>query len=86
MICLSHLLHCRAMQLRQIVAHNLRAARVRRQMSQQALAAKAGISVSYVSMLERAQRSPPIEMLEVLADALGVAPMVLLDGRHRQLQ
>ena len=74
------------MPLRQIVAHNLHAARVRRRLSQQALAAKAGVSLSYISMLERGQRSPPLETLEVLADALGVAPVVLLDERHRRLQ
>jgi transcriptional regulator with XRE-family HTH domain len=47
-------------------------------MSQKALADRVGISVSYVSMLERGQRSPPLETIEKMAKALGVAPAALL--------
>jgi transcriptional regulator with XRE-family HTH domain len=59
-------------------AANLKHERLRRKLSQEALAAKAKISVSYVSMLERAQRSPPLDTLEVLAKALSVSPTSLL--------
>jgi transcriptional regulator with XRE-family HTH domain len=45
-----------------------------RELSQQEVAQKAKISVSYVSMLERGERSPP---LETLAKALGVPPVDL---------
>jgi transcriptional regulator with XRE-family HTH domain len=40
--------------------------------TQEALAEAAGISVSYVSMIEHAQRLPHIETLAVLAKALGI--------------
>lgn len=66
------------MPLAQIVARNLRETRKHRHVSQEALAAKAALSVSYVSMLERGQRMPPLETLEVLAKALGVPPLEML--------
>jgi transcriptional regulator with XRE-family HTH domain len=51
---------------------------MRRKLSQEALAHKASLSVSYISMLERGQRTPPLETLEVLAKALAVNPLNLL--------
>jgi transcriptional regulator with XRE-family HTH domain len=57
---------------------NLRSERMRRKLSQEALAHKAGLSVSYISMLERGQRTPPLETLEQLAKALSVNPLNLL--------
>ena len=59
-------------------AVNLKAERLRRKMSQETLAGKARLSVSYVSMLERGQRTPPLETLESLAKALSVSPLALL--------
>jgi len=64
--------------LQQIVAENLHALRLRQSLSQEALAKKCGISVSYVSMLERGERTPPLETLEALAKGLAVSPLVLL--------
>ncbi len=66
------------MTLSNIVAQNLRAVRAQQKMSQEAVAKKARVSVSYVSMLERGQRTPPLETLEMLAKALDVSPMYLL--------
>ena len=57
---------------------NLKAQRLKKKLSQEALASKAGISVSYVSMLERAERTPPLDTLESLASALGVSAVSLL--------
>lgn len=57
---------------------NLKAERTRRKLSQEALAHKAGLSVSYISMLERGQRTPPLETLELLAKALAINPLNLL--------
>ena len=71
------------MPLSKLVAQNLRAARCRSRLSQEALAAKAGISVSYVSMLERHQRTPPLETIELLAHALGVQPLSLFESARR---
>jgi transcriptional regulator with XRE-family HTH domain len=62
-------------------AANVRRFRAKKKLSQKALADKIGISVSYVSMLERGQRSPPLETIEKLAKALGVPPGTLLGGR-----
>ena len=59
-------------------ANNLKNERLRRRLSQEALAGKARLSVSYISMLERGQRSPPLETLESLARALAVSPTQLL--------
>ena len=72
-------LQTRAMTLADIVAQNLFATRSRRKLSQQAVAEKSNLSVSYISMLERGARTPPLETLEVLAKALGVKPLDLLE-------
>ena len=66
-----------AMALTRIVAENLLAARKQGSISQRAVAKKARVSVSYISMLERGERTPPLETLEVLAKALGVRPLDL---------
>jgi transcriptional regulator with XRE-family HTH domain len=62
-------------------AGNVRKLRSKKKLSQKVLADKVGISVSYVSMLERGQRSPPLDMLEKVAKALGVSPISLLGGK-----
>ncbi len=62
-------------------AGNVRKLRGKKKLSQKTLADKIGISVSYVSMLERGQRSPPLDMLEKVAKALGVTPNSLLGGK-----
>jgi transcriptional regulator with XRE-family HTH domain len=68
------------MSLAELVAQNLRAARAKRQLSQQELAMKAGLSVSYISMLERSERTPPLETLETIAKALRVPPLDLFQA------
>ncbi len=62
-------------------AGNVRRLRSKTKLSPKALADKVGISVSYVSMLERGQRSPPLETIEKMAKALGTTPAALLGGR-----
>jgi len=62
-------------------AGNVRKLRSKKKLSQKTLADKIGISVSYVSMLERGQRSPPLDMLEKVAKAMGVTPISLLGGK-----
>jgi transcriptional regulator with XRE-family HTH domain len=59
-------------------AENVHRLRLKNKLSQKDLAKRVGISVSYVSMLERGHRSPPLETIEKLAKALGVAPTKLL--------
>lgn len=57
---------------------NIRSLRLKKEMSQDALAAKAGVTVSYVSMLERGLRCPPLPTVEAIAKGLGVPPLSLL--------
>jgi transcriptional regulator with XRE-family HTH domain len=73
--------HTVAMDLLTRFAGNVKRLRSRKNLSQKALADKVGISVSYVSMLERGQRSPPLETIEKMAKALGVTPAALLGGK-----
>ena len=46
--------------------------------SQGELSRRAGISVSYISMLERGRRSPPLPTIERVAKALKVSPLAML--------
>lgn len=64
--------------LTHIVASNLLELRVARHHTQEELAQKADLSVSYISMLERECRFPPLPTLEKLAAALHVDPHMLL--------
>jgi ribosome-binding protein aMBF1 (putative translation factor) len=53
-------------------ADNLRRYRERMDLSQAALGARAGITVSHVSMLERGTRNPSFGVIEHIAAALNV--------------
>jgi len=66
------------MSLRRNVAENLRTTRLRKKLSQEEVAGRSCLSVSYVSMLERGMRVPPLDTLEALAKALDVHPVELL--------
>ena len=59
------------MNVRRLVAWNLRRIRVSRALSQEALAADADVDRAYVGRLERALENPTVTLLERLADALG---------------
>jgi transcriptional regulator with XRE-family HTH domain len=61
-----------------LVAWNLRRLRVKRVLSQEALAVDAGIDRSYVGRIERGIENPTVETLDRLAKALGVAAAELL--------
>jgi len=54
------------------LARRIRALRERRGLTQEDLAARCGISVSFASLLERGERSPSYETLVQVAAALGV--------------
>jgi transcriptional regulator with XRE-family HTH domain len=73
------------MSLRALVAASLRTQRLQRGFSQETLGRRCGLSVSYVSMLERGHRSPPLDTLEALSNALGVSPLRLLEERPQPL-
>ena len=72
------------MPLAKVVAQNMLGVRTRRKLSQQAVADKAGLSVSYISMLEREERTPPLDTLESLARALSVKPLDLLTQSRKR--
>ena len=59
-------------------AENVHRLRLKQKLSQKELARRVGISVSYVSMLERGHRSPPLETVEKLAKAFAVPPARLV--------
>jgi transcriptional regulator with XRE-family HTH domain len=61
-----------------LVAWNLRRLRVKRALSQEALAVDAGVDRSYVGRIERGIENPTVETLDKLAAALQVAAAELL--------
>jgi transcriptional regulator with XRE-family HTH domain len=58
----------------------LRAARERRNLSQERLARIADVHRTHVSALELGQREPSLTTLLILADRLGLEPGALLEG------
>ena len=58
------------MDVRVTVGGNLRRARLARGLSQEALAAEAGIAPSFLSQIENGKRSATITTLDVIAKAL----------------
>ena len=65
-------------EVRKTVAQNLKVLRHARRVSQEHLAAVAGIDRSYISDLENGKYGLSIDKLENLAEALGVAAWELL--------
>lgn len=60
------------MKATDLVAWNLRRLRVKRGVSQEALAVDAGVDRSYVGRIERGIENPTVETLDRLASALDV--------------
>ena len=56
----------------------LREARKSADLTQEKLAFKAGLDRTYISLMERGQRSPTLDVLLRLCDALGVLPSDLM--------
>jgi transcriptional regulator with XRE-family HTH domain len=59
------------------IGQAIQLARSKRKLSQAALAKRAGISVSYLSLLERGRRDPPLSTIQRIAAAL-VVPVEIL--------
>ena len=51
----------------------IRSLRVSEKISQEELAFKAGISTTYLGQIERAEKSPTVEMLEKISKALDIS-------------
>lgn len=66
------------MDVVQLLGANVRHHRKLKRLSQEELAARAGMERSYVSDLERGVRNPSVRALGRLAEALSVAPHELL--------
>jgi transcriptional regulator with XRE-family HTH domain len=56
---------------------SIKLCRTNRGLSQEDLAGRVGLSVSYISLIEQGKRDPPISTVGEIAEALGV-PMSLL--------
>jgi transcriptional regulator with XRE-family HTH domain len=67
------------MDLPKILGRNVRAARLQRGLSQEAVALEAEMKRGYVSDLERGTRNPGVKAIARLARALGVSPRDLLE-------
>ena len=66
------------MTIREVLALNLRMLRQDRGLSQESLAHRAGIDRTYVSSLERGRYAASIDVVDQLAQALGVEAADLL--------
>lgn len=72
------------MDIRQLFAANLRRIRYDKGISQENLAHDAGIDRAHISKLERAVVYAGLEIVEKLADKLGVAPVDLIKPLPRK--
>ncbi|MDR2952879.1 MAG: helix-turn-helix transcriptional regulator [Treponema sp.] len=61
-------------KIRQILADNMKVYRRKRGFSQVKLAEQANVSAQYIAMIEMCNKFPKPEMLERLAEALGIEP------------
>lgn len=71
------------MDLKEVMAINLRRIRHDKQMTQEELADRAGLSARYVGAIERANKSASVTVLGRIAEALGVEAAALIK-RPRQ--
>ena len=62
----------------------LRAKREKLGISQEGLAERAGVDRTYVSILERGLKSPTVETLERICDALGTLPERVIEEARRK--
>ncbi len=73
-----------AMVLRRALGERIAALRRMIKLTQEEFAERTGISVSYLSMIERAQRTPHIGTLARVAKELGVSVSQLFDGLEEE--
>ncbi len=67
------------MTLRRIVARNLKRLRQERGLTQEELADLAGLNRNYIGMIERQENAATVDTLEVLAKALQIDAVKLLE-------
>ena len=73
-----------AMDLKDAMAVNVRRARQARQMTQEELADRAGLSSRYLGSIERAEVSASVTVLGRLADALSIDAAELIQSPKRR--
>ena len=71
------------MDLKDVVAANLRQIRHDKDMTQEELADRVSLSSRYIGSIERGGSSPSVTVLGKLAHALGVDPCVLVTRKKR---
>lgn len=69
--------------LRSALAEEIRRCRTKRGLSQEELAFRAGLHRTYISLIERARRSPTIDCLTRIAAALDVRASDLLANSEK---
>jgi len=74
------------MDLKEVMAVNLRRARHDRKITQEELAARAGLSPRYVGAIERGDVSSSVTVLGKIAEALAIEPGDLLKRPKRSAQ
>ena len=70
------------MEIREILAHNLKTYRRARGLSQEELAHRAGIDRTYISSLERCVYAASIDVVGRVAEVLEIEPWRLLFQEH----
>ena len=70
-------------RLREIVAENVRRERLRKGLSQEALADLSGLHRTYIGSIERGERNVSIDNIEKIANALSANPPDLLRERRQ---
>jgi transcriptional regulator with XRE-family HTH domain len=66
--------------IREVLAANIRENRRRLGLTQEQFAEKANVSTHYIALIETCNKYPKPEMLERLAEALGVEPLQLFSA------
>lgn len=74
------------MDLKDVLAINLRRLRHERRMTQEELAERAGISSRYVGAVERADVSASVTVLGQIAEALMIEPSELLSSIRKSVE
>jgi transcriptional regulator with XRE-family HTH domain len=72
------------MDLKKTMATNVRRTRHAKQMTQEELADRAGLSARYLGSIERAAVSASVTVLGRLAEALDVSPCELISSPQRR--
>lgn len=72
------------MDIKEVMARNLRRARHEKKLTQEELADRAGLSMRYVGAIERGDVSASVTILGRIADALEIEPGELLKDTSRR--